>query len=128
MKRKALILTLVALGMALAATSTGIDLNPKNWFSDSSPRANKVPLAPIVPFSAGTTPNYRVIVQQAGPAVVGLTVTGSHELEVKNFPQLRDDPFFQFFKGIPGFQWRMPGQGSGLIPLQEKYNKSIWLN
>lgn len=56
MKRKALILTLVALGMALAATSTGIDLNPKNWFSDSSPKTNKVPLAPIVPLPAGTTP------------------------------------------------------------------------
>jgi serine protease Do len=26
---------------------------------------------------------------------------------------MQDDPFFQFFRGIPGFQGRMPGQGRG---------------
>lgn len=115
MKRKALILTLIALGMALAATSTSIDLNPRNWFarndSVGAPAARSVAAVPADPLPAGITPNYRAIVQQAGPAVVGVMVTGSHELEVENFSQFKDDPFFQFFKGIPGFQWR--GQGSG---------------
>ena len=115
MKRKALILTLIALGMALAATSTSIDLNPRNWFAKNdsvgAPEARSVVAVPADPLPAGITPNYRAIVQQAGPAVVGVMVTGSHELEVENFSQFKDDPFFQFFKGIPGFQWR--GQGSG---------------
>jgi serine protease Do len=62
-------------------------------------------------------PNYRAIVERWGPAVVGVTVEGMRHVEMGD-----TDPFFQFFRGLPGFQFRMPrgdlpfrGQGSGFI-------------
>jgi len=70
-------------------------------------------------------PNYRAIVQQYAPAVVGVTIEGVHKVTAEDGPAgLPDDPFFQFFRGMPGFQLRMPrgngevpvhGQGSGFI-------------
>jgi serine protease Do len=75
--------------------------------------ANSTPVAPIGPVS---TPNYRAIVQQYGAAVVGVTIEGTRKADTT------DDPFFQFFRGMPGFQLRGPrtevpihGQGSGFI-------------
>jgi serine protease Do len=74
----------------------------------------------------GRVPDYRAIVKQFGPAVVGVTVSGMHKasLEEQGMPPgMENDPFFQFFRGLPGFQGRsrgnpqMPfrGQGSGFI-------------
>ena len=80
--------------------------------------ANPQPIGPV------TAPNYRAIVQQSGPAVVGVTIEGTRKVEGGGgpFSNLPDDPFFQFFKGMPGFQFRGPrsevpirGQGSGFI-------------
>jgi serine protease Do len=86
-----------------------------------------------VPMVAGNgqVPNYRAIVQQFGPAVVGITVAGTHKAESPAQggpggrglpPGMEDDPFFQFFKGIPGYgprggapQQPFRGQGSGFI-------------
>ncbi len=87
-----------------------------------------------VPMSAGNgqVPNYRAIVQQFGPAVVGITVAGTQKPEGAGQgggrglpPGMEDDPFFQFFKGIPGYGQGGPrgeapsqpfrGQGSGFI-------------
>jgi serine protease Do len=69
-----------------------------------------VPAAPIPPAQA---PNYRAIVKQAGPAVVGVTVEGTQKPSEMGGdesaglpPGMEDDPFFRFFRGIPGF-----GQG-----------------
>jgi len=85
-----------------------------------------VPAAPI-PMVQGLVPNYRAIVKQAGPAVVGVTVQGTHRVAAEDSglpPGAENDPFFQFFRGLPGFQGRggrgpqaMPfrGQGSGFI-------------
>jgi serine protease Do len=75
----------------------------------------------VEPMPAGSVPNYRAIVQAAGPAVVGVTVAGLHDASDRNEPSIEDDPFFRFFRGVPGFQ--MPpqspspfrGQGSGFI-------------
>jgi len=66
-------------------------------------------------------PNYRSIVQRQGPAVVGVTVSGLRNVDEGDGPSIEDDPFFGFFRGLPG--WRMPprgampfrGQGSGFI-------------
>jgi serine protease Do len=80
--------------------------------------------APAVALPAGAVPNYRAIVQGQGPAVVGITVAGLHKVEgpaIVQGPGMEDDPFFRFFRGIPGL--RMPqqgaqpfrGQGSGFI-------------
>ena len=74
----------------------------------------------------GLVPNYRAIVKQAGPAVVGVTVEGMHKASIEERglpPGAENDPFFQFFRGIPGLGQRgrgspsMPfkGQGSGFI-------------
>ena len=71
----------------------------------------------------GVTPNYRAIVRDSGPAVVGITVAGIHPALAGDEPAgLEDDPFFQFFRGLPGYQGGVPGaetpfrsQGSGFI-------------
>jgi len=70
-------------------------------------------------------PNYRAIVREYGPAVVGITVDGVRKTDWSEFKggDLANDPFFQFFRGLPGFQSRIPhsveqpfhGQGSGFI-------------
>jgi serine protease Do len=98
-----------AAGTAAAAATTAV--------------ATPVPApAPVV--TAAAVPNYRAIVQSQGPAVVGITVAGLHKAEgpaAADMPGLENDPFFRFFRGIPGL--RMPpqgaqpfrGQGSGFI-------------
>ncbi len=70
-------------------------------------------------------PNYRAIVRQWGPAVVGVTVEGTHKigLDDSTGPNWGNDPFFQFFRGLPGAPFQFPhsaeqpfhGQGSGFI-------------
>lgn len=47
MKSKALILTLIAIGMAVVATSAGVDLNPKNWFNHGSPAGAPISNVPV---------------------------------------------------------------------------------
>ena len=80
--------------------------------------------APAVALPAAQVPNYRAIVQTQGPAVVGITVAGLHKAggaADADGPGMQDDPFFRFFRGVPGM--RMPqqgpqpfrGQGSGFI-------------
>jgi serine protease Do len=77
----------------------------------------------VPPLPAGSTPDYRAIVRQSGPAVVGVTVAGLRKVESTGVPpDFEDDPFFQFFRGLPGFQGHRPGgevpfrgQGSGFL-------------
>ncbi len=100
-------------GKSVAATSA-----PPT--SESHDALNPAPA--LTPIQA---PNYRAIVQDYGPAVVGVTVEGSHKigLEGSPGPDWKVDPFFQFFRGLPGFPTRVPpmaeqpfhGQGSGFI-------------
>jgi serine protease Do len=80
-----------------------------------------------VPMVAGNgqVPNYRAIVQQFGPAVVGITVAGTQKAEGPAQgggrgvpPGMDDDPFFQFFKGIPGYGQGGPRGGQGGVPQQ----------
>jgi len=88
-----------------------------------------VPAAPVPKIPAqGEVPDYRAIFKQAGPAVVGITVQGMHKTSMEEGggmpPGAENDPFFQFFRGMPGFQMRgrggnsavpFRGQGSGFI-------------
>ena len=70
-------------------------------------------------------PNYRAIVRQWGPAVVGVTVEGTRKIGLDGSPgsDWGEDPFFQFFRGLPGAPLHAPhsaeqpfhGQGSGFI-------------
>jgi len=87
---------------------------------------------PMIP-AQGQVPDYRAIFKLAGPAVVGITVEGMHKASAEEQqeqrqqgmpPGIENDPFFQFFRGMPGFQQRgqrgnpqvpFRGQGSGFI-------------
>ena len=92
----------------------------------SAAAAAVTPPAPLAALPPGVVTNYRAIVQSQGPAVVGITVAGLHQVgqgDADDGPVARgdDDPFFRFFRGIPGL--RLPphgaqpfrGQGSGFI-------------
>lgn len=118
MARKTLLMTLIALGLAVAATSAAFGIYPAGWFSrqaETAPQTAAVAVpAPVAAFPAGAVPNYRAIVQQAAPAVVGVTVAGLNRASPEEFTIDPDDPFFQFFRGLPGFQWRLPGQGASV--------------
>ena len=71
----------------------------------------------------GFTPNYRAIVQQEGPAVVGITTVGVHSLSAVDLPRgLETDPVFQLLRdllglhgGIVGREIPFQNQGSGFI-------------
>jgi len=72
--------------------------------------------------SQARVPDYRTIVKTFGPAVVGVTVSGTHRTSAEEQGPDRD-PYFQFFRGMPGFEGRsrgnpqqpFRGQGSGFI-------------
>ncbi len=73
---------------------------------------------------AATLPNFRAIVAQQGPAVVGIKVAGMRRVDDRmesGDGGDEDDPFFRFFRGIPGLRMvprgALPfrGQGSGFI-------------
>lgn len=103
-----------------AAALAAIVISPTLAFA-----ATTAPVAPIP--AQAVVPNYRAIVAQAGPAVVGVTVAGTHKAAANEGaqglpPGMENDPFFQFFKGIPGLGQRgrppsqqFRGQGSGFI-------------
>ncbi|HEX4232907.1 MAG TPA: Do family serine endopeptidase [Caldimonas sp.] len=135
MKLKPLHAALLGAGIAVVGTAGAFDL--PHWFKhDDTPAVvaqaavaqqgeRVVPPAPLN-IAPGQVPNYRAIVKQSAPAVVGVTVEGSHKasLEEQGLPPgLEDDPFFRFFRGVPGFGQRggqnpsMPfkGLGSGFI-------------
>ncbi len=92
--------------------------NTSTVVAAAAPQAVTAPAAPPV---VGQAPNFRAIVQAQGPAVVGVTVSGLRNASDRGDSQADDDPFFRFFRGVPGF--RMPpggaqpfrGQGSGFI-------------
>jgi serine protease Do len=126
---KTLNLTLLAVGLWVSGAAGAFEFNPSSWFRTKPPAvatgdaAVASPTAPVPALPVGTTPNYRAIVRQEGPAVVGVTVAGLRKADSDVLPPgLEDDPFFQFFRGLPGFQGRQPrgempfrGQGSGFI-------------
>jgi serine protease Do len=139
MQLKPLYTALVAAGVLAVGTAGAFSLTP-NWLKKpesqgAAPAAAAVAAAEpaaqpaAVPMIAGNAqmPNYRAIVQQFGPAVVGVTVAGTHRPEADGRglpPGAEDDPFFQFFKGIPGYgqgprggnpSQPFRGQGSGFI-------------
>ena len=86
----------------------------------SAPAAAPAPAAVMAaPLATLTAPNYRAIVQQSGPAVVGVRVEGLRKTGADD-DSASDDPAQRFFRGLPGFRGqpeRQPfrGQGSGFI-------------
>lgn len=128
---------LLAAGVTLTTTASGWTLPGWNKTpsaaaagSDATPASATPAVVATAPVAAtlppAQLPNYRAIVQSQGPAVVGITVAGLHKVgnaDMEDGPAARgdEDPFFRFFRGIPGL--RMPqqgaqpfrGQGSGFI-------------
>jgi serine protease Do len=122
----AAILVLMGLGAASAQAwplPSWLHHDDATTVAQSSPSAPAaaVPAAPIAPLASVSMPNYRAIVQAYGPAVVGVTVSGTRNVSAQDGPAMQDDPFFRFFQGVPGFhmpqQGQVPfrGQGSGFI-------------
>ena len=144
MKTKPLNTALIAAGVLAVGTAGAFTLRPdlldkaKAGLQPTQPvavqAAGDVQLAALtsaaaapapVPMIAGNgqVPNYRAIVDQFGPAVVGITVAGTQKPEGQAGgrglpPGMEDDPFFQFFKGIPGFGQGGPRGGQGGMPQQ----------
>lgn len=118
----------VAAGVAVASLA-GANANafnlPHLFGSGASQPAATAPVVtppPVPPLPAGAEPNYRAIVKQAGPAVVGVMVAGMHKLtpeeQQQQAPDFQNDPFFQFFRGMPGFQQRQRGGPAPQVPFR----------
>jgi serine protease Do len=128
MKFKPLSAALVAAGVLVVGTAGAIDLpsflkskpDATQGSSDNYRAVSDVSAPAAVPMlSAQSVPNYRGIVKEFGPAVVGVTVAGMHkasEEEQGMPPGMENDPFFKFFRGMPGFQQR--GQQGGQVPFK----------
>ena len=121
-KLKPLAWAMLGAGLAAVTTAGALDLP---WFK-SKPEASTVAAAPMAQVPAvqpnaalplGAAPNFRAIVQQSAPAVVGVTVEGLRKVsngdsedegEGSNAipPQLR-----RFFRGMPG--GGLPGNPGG---------------
>ena len=128
MKFKPLSAALVAAGVLAVGTAGAIDL--PGWLkgrpaatqgsSAGYTAVSDVSAPPPVPMvAAQSVPNYRAIVKTFGPAVVGVTVAGMHKTSMEEQglpPGMEDDPFFKFFRGMPGFQQR--GQRGGQVPFK----------
>ena len=130
MKLKPLSAALLAVGALTVATAGAIDM--PSWLKGNAATAAAQPAtaakvnapeaatpAPVPMLAAQGVPNYRAIFKQSGPAVVGVTVAGTHKAsaEEQGLPQgMENDPFFKFFRGMPGFQGR--GQQGGQVPFK----------
>jgi serine protease Do len=131
MKMKPLSAALVGAGIAVVGTAGAFDLTPswgqRDTLVAAAPLQSGEKVVPATPMSTapGQVPNYRAIVKESAPAVVGVTVQGTQRagLEEQGLPPgLEDDPFFKFFRGVPGMSPRGPqspqpfrGMGSGFI-------------
>ncbi|MBQ0942945.1 Do family serine endopeptidase [Ideonella sp. 4Y16] len=120
-------------GLVAAGSAAAIDLpawlggHDKTATAQAAAAATTPPA--VAPLPPGALPDYRSIVRLNGPAVVGVMVSGTHAASDEDGglpPGLADDPFFQFFRGMPGLQGRgrsrgpapqvpFRGQGSGFI-------------
>ncbi len=127
MKLKSLSLALITAGVVATGTAGAVGWTQTGWF-DKKPVAaqdNAAPKAAPTASAIGpmTAPNYRAIVEQYGPAVVGINTQGTTKTAAGGIPEgMSDDPFFRFFRDMPGFNGQMPrneaptrGVGSGFI-------------
>ena len=123
MNIKPLSAALIAAGVLAVGSAGAFDITP-GWLKGGA-KAATPPVAavaanqPVPLLAAAGVPNYRAIVKQAGPAVVGVTVAGLHKASAEEQglpPGMENDPFFKFFRGMPGFQGR--GQQGGAVPFK----------
>ena len=140
MKLKTLTLALVAAGVVAAGSASAINWNPSSWFAKPEstapaqiaaatpvPAVVTAPVAPASPIAPVSAPNYRAIVQQFGPAVVGVTTEGTVKAGLEGMAEGIPEELQQFFRNFPGFGGQVPhgqvprndvpsrGLGSGFI-------------
>ena len=129
MKNSKVTSALVAAGILASSVAAAAGWNPSEWLhKPAAPSASATAPAPAAantaPIAPATAPNYRAIVQRYGPAVVGINTEGTVHTSNRSMPQgAEDDPFYQFFRGMPGAQGKpdgapralVHGQGSGFI-------------
>lgn len=127
MKLKLLSFALAASGMVAAGTVSAVDWHPSTWFKGESVKTGNQMQnpadAPRGLVATSGAPNYRAIVENAGPAVVGITTEGLSKAGTAQLPEgLEDNPLFKYFGSTPGFDGQAPGagmlvhgQGSGFI-------------
>ena len=116
---------LVAAGIFASSVAVAAGWNPSEWLQKPAAPVAAAPAASnTAPIAPATAPNYRAIVQRYGPAVVGINTEGMVRTAARGNQQPdEDDPFFQFFRGMPGMQGKpnnapralVHGQGSGFI-------------
>lgn len=134
MTLKPLTAALITAGVLAVGTASAIDLpswlksKPETTSSQAGSTvavADAAAPAPVPYINPQGVPNYRAIVKQAGPAVVGVNVAGLRKASAEEGglpPGMENDPFFRFFRGMPGLQQRgnpngvpFKGLGSGFI-------------
>jgi S1-C subfamily serine protease len=118
MKLKSLNAALISAGVLLVGSAGAFSLTPSWLKRDDKPAIVQTAQTPRSESAAplAAAPNYRSIVKQYGPAVVGVSVSGMHKAAAEQRglpPGMENDPFFQFFKGLPGFGQQMPGPRGG---------------
>ena len=119
MRLKSLSAAMLAAGAIAGGTVGGlVGVHAPALAAPQAAAASQVPPAPV----AGTAmPDFRAIVKQAGPAVVGITVQGAQRTANRQAPQLppelENSPFAPFFRGMPdgGPAQPLRGMGSGFI-------------
>jgi len=133
MKIRPIAAALAGAGIAVLGTAGAIEAwKPENV---TLAAATTAPTAPVAPVPAATTvPNFRAIVVQAAPAVVGVTVergqrNASDDERAPRMPRNLPPGFEEFFRGLPpGFEFGpgprddgplMRGMGSGFIISQD---------
>jgi len=105
-------------------------LHSASAFADNAPATDTVspntPPAqmhqPSAPIALTSAPNYRAIVADNRAAVVGITISGVEHMQAEGNPfegtPFGEDPFFRFFRDLPGQQQRnvpIHALGSGFI-------------
>jgi serine protease Do len=125
MKRSLISATALLAVAGLASAAANAWTLPDWWhrtsIADATPAAAAPRQAADPPLPLVGAPNYRAIVHDEGPAVVGVTVSGLHKTDDQDEPAIGNDPFYRFFRGMPGFQappqgaTPFRGQGSGFI-------------
>jgi len=115
--------TRIAAALAVAGIITGSAFAVQHYIEPGMSSAMAAPTAALAPVqasrAAGALPDFAAIVQQYGPAVVNITVSGTRKTGMSG-PQDEEEqegnPLSQFFHfGQPPAEVPMRGQGSGFI-------------
>jgi len=134
MKSSKIVAALIAAGVLATGSASAMGWHPSDWFSrPAAAQAAAAPqgtaatqqaviAAPAAAIAPTTAPNYAAIVKRYGAAVVNINTEGMMKTAGQEMPPgAENDPFFQFFRGMPGFSRQMPqrvpvrGEGSGFI-------------